>query len=353
MQDIIRNWRIRFPEDEIHVTTTREGAALIGADLDLNRLIIHKVRVPQHGLSNLLEVPLIAKRISANVVIAQNFTPLITKNVFTFLHDAMFETNPEWFTHLERVYFRALRFALRFSKGIFTSSETEANRIRTTFNLKSPITAVGLGISQELSRANSLKPDLDVQPYKFSMIVGRLNIRKNLAYGLDSLYRAGLISSDCPMVVVGEQQGRWETLPVHLQALHQSGAVLMVGKIDDANLGWLYENCQFVAFPTLDEGFGLPVIEARHYGAPLVLSDIPVLREVAGTHPATFFPLDDLAGAAVALGGVAPRSSPSGDSLSRTSLQQQYNWHRIVHCMRKSIQLHDDEVNGRGSNWNS
>ena len=47
-------------------------------------------------------------------------------------------------------------------------------------------------------------------------------------------------------------------------------------------LASLYEQAQLVLFPSLYEGFGLPAVEAQWAGAPLVCSDLPVLREVAG-----------------------------------------------------------------------
>ena len=89
------------------------------------------------------------------------------------------------------------------------------------------------------------------------------------------------------------------------------GRVRFVGGIDDSALTWLYENCRLFVFPSLDEGFGLPVVEAALSGAPMVLSDIPAFRELA-PGAAFFDPLDPASIAAVVAAELAgpPSASP-------------------------------------------
>ena len=63
--------------------------------------------------------------------------------------------------------------------------------------------------------------------------------------------------------------------------------------LNDESIDWLYRNARVVAFPTYDEGFGLPMIEAFERGTPVACSDRPVLREV-GKDLADYFPLNDV-----------------------------------------------------------
>jgi len=58
--------------------------------------------------------------------------------------------------------------------------------------------------------------------------------------------------------------------------------VLLPGYIDEEEKHILLKNCGIVAFPSLQEGFGFPILEAFHYKKPLLTSDILTVREVAG-----------------------------------------------------------------------
>ena len=58
----------------------------------------------------------------------------------------------------------------------------------------------------------------------------------------------------------------------------------MLNKVNDTGINYLYEHAYLLAFPTFNEGFGLPIVEAFQHGTPVIASDIPVLREVGGKY---------------------------------------------------------------------
>jgi glycosyltransferase involved in cell wall biosynthesis len=66
-----------------------------------------------------------------------------------------------------------------------------------------------------------------------------------------------------------------------------SNRVILPGIVDDATRYWLYKNCSAFLFPSLTEGFGLPVIEAMRFGKPVFLSSATSLPEVGG--PLAFY----------------------------------------------------------------
>lgn len=89
----------------------------------------------------------------------------------------------------------------------------------------------------------------------------------------------------------------------HLAAeLAVEDRVRFVDYVSDAELEALWEIAEVAVFPTLAEGFGLPLLEAMRHGVPVVCSDLPVLREVAG-EAARFFDPYDATGVAAEIRG--------------------------------------------------
>jgi glycosyltransferase involved in cell wall biosynthesis len=107
--------------------------------------------------------------------------------------------------------------------------------------------------------------------------------------------------TELPPEVVLVLAGHPEPYVAELEALAirlgVAGRLRIAGYVDDAELEALWRLAGCAAFPTLGEGFGLPVIEALRRGLPVACSDIPVLREVGGPHPAYFAPQDPAAAA--------------------------------------------------------
>jgi glycosyltransferase involved in cell wall biosynthesis len=77
----------------------------------------------------------------------------------------------------------------------------------------------------------------------------------------------------------------------------QSGDVLAkgihpLGYVDEATLKRLYQNCAGLVYPSLDEGFGIPLVDAARFSKPVACSNIDVFREVMGDYPIYFNPMD-------------------------------------------------------------
>jgi glycosyltransferase involved in cell wall biosynthesis len=89
---------------------------------------------------------------------------------------------------------------------------------------------------------------------------------------------------------------------------HELPDVILTGQVPDEHLAAIYSGARALVFPSDDEGFGLPTVEALACGTPVVASDIPVLREVLGDR-ATFVESGDLEGM-LAAGVAARRPAP-------------------------------------------
>ena len=110
----------------------------------------------------------------------------------------------------------------------------------------------------------------------YILFVGTREPRKNLA----RLIEAWLpMAKDFELIIAGETG--WDDSAVLGKAL-KNPALRFLGRVSEQELAVLYGEAEVFVYPSLDEGFGLPVLEAFYHGTPVVTADVPALREVAG-----------------------------------------------------------------------
>lgn len=116
---------------------------------------------------------------------------------------------------------------------------------------------------------------------KYLLMIGTVEPRKNHQLVIDAL-DAGL---DINVIIVGKMG--WNTGELKKRILNHplyNSKLFMLNKVNDAGINYLYEHAYLLVFPTFNEGFGLPLVEAFQHGTPVIASDIPVLREVGGEY---------------------------------------------------------------------
>lgn len=285
LASLISAWIEAFPDDRITLAVPRKGA-VIGSLVDLARvelIEVHKPRGMVHGLWVALRLGYHA--LGYDVLITQNFTPLAMsrKNrviYATFVHDVLFAEYPEWFTWRERQYLRIATASARRSDVLLTSSLSEGRRISRAWRNQAPkVRSVGLASPLPLQRATSTRPKSSTLPSEvrpFILAVGRLNVRKNLARLVEAYSASTRLKSKFDLVIVGTTDGRWSGL----SSKAVPATVRLLGAVSDGELVWLYQNCRLFVFPSLDEGFGLPLVEAKSCGSAVAASNIDVFREL-------------------------------------------------------------------------
>ncbi len=151
----------------------------------------------------------------------------------------------------------------------------------------------------------------DLADKPFLLGVGTIEPRKAWNVALDAMERLWAGGVDARLVLVGRYGWNAHWLRSRIEGHAEFGKRLIWrDSADDCELSALYRRATALVYPSVCEGFGLPLIEARHYGAPVIASDIPIFREIAGEAVSYFPPLDDGALAALMRKALSSRQPP-------------------------------------------
>ena len=137
-------------------------------------------------------------------------------------------------------------------------------------------------------RSAAVRRDVAVRyglPPRYVLAVGTLEPRKNLTTLLEAfarLRRDGEVDADLRLVLAGARGWLDEPIFATVRSLGLEDAVRFTGFVDDADLPAVYSGAALFVFPSLHEGFGLPLLEAMACGVPVVTSNISSMPEVAG-----------------------------------------------------------------------
>jgi glycosyltransferase involved in cell wall biosynthesis len=136
------------------------------------------------------------------------------------------------------------------------------------------------GLGAALVRRPSAAPD---DAAGFVLSVGTIDRRKNQAILLRVWLRLiGQVGAPALPVLVLAGRPNLAGFDEAARLLKATGKLVVLDKATDGELAWLYRNCRFTLFPSLREGYGLPVAEGLAFGKLSIASDLPELREIAG-----------------------------------------------------------------------
>jgi glycosyltransferase involved in cell wall biosynthesis len=311
-----------FPGTRFTVVTTRKGAAALQREgwtafcsiaqlpcdegQRVRRLVAEQVRLP--GLAKTRGWDVLHSLASVAPVITA--TPaVITVHDVTFFHHRTFGA-------VTTVGMRAIvSRAARRADALIAISEAARDDVAATLGIPAdriPVVHNGAGrpagiepAPEQATRARlSLPAGAPVV-----LCVAALRPHKNQELLIRAL---PLLAEDVTLVLCGHPEPYAAELERLAREHRVEARVRIAGYVDDRELEALWRLAGCAAFPTLAEGFGLPVVEAMRRGVPVACSDIPVLREVGGSVPQYFDPRDAAAAArAIQRALAAPRDDPA------------------------------------------
>jgi len=130
-------------------------------------------------------------------------------------------------------------------------------------------------------------------PERFMLTVGHFERRKNYLRLIEALAILRKSNRKFNLVMVGNDSGELKAVRDGIKRLGLTDAVIILSGITDKEVSCLYQLSGLFVFPSFYEGFGIPVLEAMANNCPMVLSDIPVFREIT-QNQANYFPHDNV-----------------------------------------------------------
>ena len=213
--------------------------------------------------------------------------------IYATIHDIVFFDTEKFGSTLHRMALRwYIKRALRMAQGVFTVSNFSRQRIQQYFHTNRPIKVVCNGLSSELlayKKTHTL-------PTERSGLVYLGNIKRYK--GLHILWQAyqQLLSKgqETPtLTIIGRMDFRTKDDKMLQTILANKDKIKMVSDASNQQVYELLSKASCLVSPSLYEGFGIPPLEAMSLGTPVILSDIPVYKEVYSTFPVTYFKAGD------------------------------------------------------------
>lgn len=246
-----------------------------------------------------LILPLIAVFQRADLIHSLHYThPLVawTRRIVT-IHDMTFFLYPELHTRSRRGIMRFfIRHAIKRAEALIfdsQSSQKDAERILPIGdNLRS---VAPLGVSpqpiEEDNSCDKLPAELSGST-RYLLFVGTIEPRKNIVRIVQAFERIAKQHPRLQLVFAGKLGWYTDEIVAAIKNSPMSERIHSLGFVSDDQKWALLRNCQVLVYPSLYEGFGLPILEGMAAGAPVVTSNLSSMPEAAGDAALLVDPLD-------------------------------------------------------------
>ncbi len=231
------------------------------------------------------------------------------KKTLVTIHGLEYEHFPEGYSFYSRLLHRFFikKSCLWTDKILAVSKKTKADLVRLYKAPKEKIRVIYNGFSKK-------EADLGVKKGEYLIFVGRLEKRKNI----EGIVRAFEILKEKygyggKLLLVGRPGYGYEEIKEMIKKSHWKNEIDQRGFVEDDEKNQLIQNAQIFFFPSISEGFGIPILEAQSMGTPVITSNYGPMDEVSGDENILVDPNDHQAMAKLA-------NKMLGDSLFRKKI---------------------------------
>lgn len=271
----------------------------------MSRRLTH-VTEPPHPPTNLgwmlVGLPWAAARARVDLIHAPAYTAPFWAGVPVVLtvHDISYERHPQWFPYRrDRIRRWFYRQSARSASHVITDSKFSAAEIAAAYGIPSSrLTVVPLGVDGAHFNHDDGGSDGEMPPgvrAPFLLHVGDLHERRNLGVVVEAMAiarREGLIRPELSLVLAGVDRGVGASISEIASRVGLGDMVVRTGPVTEPQLRMLYRQATALVYPSLYEGFGLPLIEAMASGTPVIGSRSSSITEVLDDAGVLLDPLD-------------------------------------------------------------
>lgn len=209
------------------------------------------------------------------------------KNSVVMIHDSAFEAFPRAYRFWGRQYLKLMnRLIVKKAKLILTSTKFNKSELLKYYgkifeeqkNLFDKIKVIPLAYDNK--KFNIETPPAKNLFGKYILSIGRLEEKKNTKMIVEAFELLKSKFLDLKLVLIGRPGAGYEDIKKAIESSEYRKDILEVGYVEDA--AGMLKNAKVFVFPSIYEGFGIPVLESMAIGVPAVVSDIEALHEVGG-----------------------------------------------------------------------
>lgn len=267
---------------------------------------IISLQTPNRFAWNFWTLPNYLRKNPVDVYHTQYITPFFVSHsikIVTIVHDISFNFFPKFIKFSDLFFLKTLiPLSIKRADRIIGVSKFTRDEIIKFYKTKpEKVEWIHNSISDDfLSKEISENRLAEVRrkyqlPEKFILYVGTLQPRKNLPMLVEAFAKIKADLGDMKLVIGGNRKAHNydRRIDYAISANNLQDEIIFPGFIDEADKSAIFQLAHAFAFPSLYEGFGIPVLEAMSQGVPVICSDIPSLKEIC-QDSALYFDINNL-----------------------------------------------------------